>query len=384
MRSPNLLLLGALLGVAAVSGSVHKSTPQDVEIEIMPATDSEGPSSAEVMARLQQLMTTEDGREKLRQYKFAGALPEELGVVTVMAPELRRPVDLTAAITLSEDELTTKVKRLQAYKHLIELGAVNDPDVVRSALMVSGGNVPRAAIELRKAVERATGFRRPAPEDEEVEVEIEILPAAEGTAGPSASDLVAKLEKLLDTEDGWARIADSLTANPSTEWRLLTVCAVMALAIVALDSGKALRAFRAPDAQGATKLPPQLTRGTSLVENLERLTALKASGELSQHEFASAKRLLLAEKAGDGGSSPSISTGPTARAATPPVMAAVRRKQMLGRTMSCPDCWGDDSTSTDSVSHSRAAGSLHSSPHRDFNLDETVSVLTQQQRWCSL
>ena len=388
MRSPTLLLLlGALLAsAAAVHGSVHTSTPLDVEIEILPSGGDGEPTSAEVMAKLQQLMTTEEGRESLREKELAGLLPEELslGKFSVMAPEVRRPVDLTAAVTLSEDELTLKVKRLQAYKHLIELGAVKDADVVRSALMASGGNVPRAAIELRKAVERATGFRQPTPEDEEVEVEIEILPAA---SGPSTSELVAKLEKLLDTEGGRAKIAESLMADPYKEWRLLTVCGVMALAIVALvGGGQAVRIFR--DAPTSAEGGTQPTAGASLVENLERLTALKSSGELSQLEFASAKRQLLAEKEGDGGSSPTSGAITASGATAPPATAA---SWAVKRAISCPDGWGGlprGSASEDgsaSPTHSRAAGSLHSTPRRMCDhQDESVSILTQQQRWCSL
>ena len=59
------------------------------------------------------------------------------------------------AVELSEEEIVTKVAKLQKRQDLLDLGVVGDPLAVRAAVVAAGGHVGRAAIALRKAKQTA-------------------------------------------------------------------------------------------------------------------------------------------------------------------------------------------------------------------------------------
>lgn len=54
------------------------------------------------------------------------------------------------AVELSEEEISTKVAKLQKRQDLLALGVVGDAAAVRAAVVAAGGHVGRAAIALRK------------------------------------------------------------------------------------------------------------------------------------------------------------------------------------------------------------------------------------------
>jgi hypothetical protein len=58
-------------------------------------------------------------------------------------------------VELTEEEISTKVAKLQKRKDLVDLGVVGDPHAVREALVAAGGHVGRAAIALRKQKQAA-------------------------------------------------------------------------------------------------------------------------------------------------------------------------------------------------------------------------------------
>lgn len=78
MRLAPLLLLALLLLLGGAAAETQ------VQIDILPGA---GPTSAEVVAQLRQLMATDEGRARLEQFDLLGLLPEEMAVVEVVGPE---------------------------------------------------------------------------------------------------------------------------------------------------------------------------------------------------------------------------------------------------------------------------------------------------------
>lgn len=287
------LLICALL--SGTRGSVYKP-PKVLEVAILPGDEGDV-SSTEVARRLQQLVADE-------------ALGAAAGT--------------SFSVRLSEEELDAKVARLQNYKHLVQLGVVDDPRVVREALLAAGGNVPRAAIELRKAAEAHQGEPSatwgqeasclsycPTPSTSDAWAHVKTrdcflqcytgaaVPAAAGPADALDLELEMDLEiaemltavgdktgapygaKLVEAENGSGGVDASATAGPLVHLNLETSSWLIAGCALLLPVAWAISAAaRRPKPRG-------------VVEDLERLVALKASAALSDDEFAAAKRALL-------------------------------------------------------------------------------------------
>ncbi len=282
MRSARSALL-----VCALLSSARGSVVPTVEVEILPGGDGDI-SSAELARRLRQVVASE--------------VP---GATGQFVKESRLLVHLT------EEELAAKVARLQNYKHLIKLGAVNDPSVVRAALLTAGGNVPRAAIDLRKAAEARHGETPailaqeatclnhcPRPRKgnawEHVQSRDCFLQCYTGATIPPTTGGADGLE--LDLEMDWETAGEILTAVDgetslfrakvtttfpaqldvdSLRW-FIGACAALLVTVAWVINAAAWR--------------PTLP---SVVGDLERLVALKTSSELTDDEFVAAKRALL-------------------------------------------------------------------------------------------
>ena len=418
--------------LAAASGSVY--TPEStghakiLEIEILPEPgDDDG---ASVVADLQQLVGTDAGRARLEQHGMLKLLSKEV-VLEDAATSSGGPIDFSSAVRLPEAELAKKVERLRGYKHLREMGAVDDARVVRDALVAAGGNVPRAAIELRKAAEtqRAdesadedhqeddscwshcspTGPTASAWADattrdcflqcysgavpplvERVELEIEVLPGV-GADDIDAEQIAERLERLKQTEDGQTQIAACLTsaaASKAPEGRrsglMLVACGLMLLTI-AQFTGVVLPSVR------TAKPPPS----PSVVDSLERLVALKVSAELSADEFLAAKRALLDLDGAGAAETKAKSVNVDGTACHRRNTSAAQQQQQLRMkraiswdpSTSRTDGWirdgrGDDGGSTGQQQQH------HALPRRGNSHDDeavaSVDVLSQHRRWCAL
>lgn len=285
MRGVSIALLTCAL-FSGTCGSVHRPAGA-VEVEILPGGDGDV-SNAEIARRLRQIVVNE-----------AGAFE-------------RPATDSSPPVRLTEKELASKVARLQNYEHLIKLGAVGDLSVVRAALLAAGGNVPRAAIELRKASEMRLGGApailaqettcmshcpRPRKGDAWVHVQSRdcflqcytgaTVPTAAGEADELEPDLEMDRElagEILAAVGGEASASRSLkvTTTLAAQFDLerscwfISACAALLLTIVWV-TGAATRE----------------AKPHCVLVDLERLVALRASSALSDDEFAAAKRALL-------------------------------------------------------------------------------------------
>lgn len=282
---------GAITGLmicavfAETSGSVFK--PGTLEVRILPGGEGDV-SSSEVARRLRQVQ--HDGG--FTRFGSSQHLPEE--------------------------ELVAKIVRLQNHKHLIELGVVSDPIVLREVLLAAGGNVPRAAIELRKAAQEAHQSDVAASWEEEASCLDSCPTQNKGdawahqktrdcflqcyahAAGPQVPLVADEFERDLEIADEfWQARAcpgakHSAAVGDSVKSSFLGACSPM---LFNLEGSSwfigACVVFLVPVVWAIGTITARWSKHPDIVRELERLVALKASAELTDDEFAAAKRALL-------------------------------------------------------------------------------------------
>ena len=136
MRLAPLLLLALLLLLGGAAAETQ------VQIDILPGA---GPTSAEVVAQLRQLMATDEGRARLEQFDLLGLLPEEMAVVEVVGPETPA-IDVSSASDMRA-AAASDVAMLAGGDLDASIAAM--PESVKAKLngMFAGGTVQKSDIE---------------------------------------------------------------------------------------------------------------------------------------------------------------------------------------------------------------------------------------------